>query len=77
MDGQALAHALSPIDTIYPRNLGEVLIALGGERLAVGDTTGCLQAWQESRSAFERLLRIAPGDSKAMARLQFLAKQMQ
>lgn len=70
------AHELSPSDALYPRNLGEVLIALGGERLAVGDTTGCLQAWQESRSAFERLLRIAPGDTKAMARLQFLAEHM-
>ena len=68
---------LSPDDVLYARNLGEVLVAVGGNRLAAGDTTGCMQAWQESRVAFERVLRSAPGDAKAMARLQFLSRRLQ
>lgn len=67
---------LSADDVLYARNLGEVLVAVGGNRLAAGDTTGCMQAWQESKVTFERVLRGAPGDAKAIARLQFLSRRL-
>ena len=67
---------LSPRHGLYARNLGEVLVAVGGTKLSVGDTAGCQQAWMEARGFFSHALRLDPGDEKASRRLQYLSERL-